>query len=51
MKQSAIDWAPDKLDTYITNPKQLIPGNKMPFGGISEAQEREDIIAYLSTLR
>ena len=50
MKQSAIDWTPEKLDAYITNPKQIVPGNKMPFGGISEEKEREDIIAYLSTL-
>ncbi|MGA9165662.1 MAG: c-type cytochrome [Thiobacillus sp.] len=50
MKQSAIEWAPEKLDAFITNPKQLVPGNKMPFGGISEEKEREDIIAYLNTL-
>ena len=50
MKQSAFDWTPEKLDAYIANPKEVVPGNKMPFGGISEAQEREDIIAYLNTL-
>ena len=50
MKQSTINWTPDKLDAYMANPKQLIPGNKMPFGGMSEEKEREDIIAYLSTL-
>lgn len=51
MKQSGFDWTPDKLDAYIAHPKQVVPGNKMPFGGISEAKEREDIIAYLNTLR
>jgi cytochrome c len=50
MKQSGIDWTPDKLDAFIAAPKQLVPGNKMPFGGISEEQERADIITYLSTL-
>lgn len=50
MKQSGIDWTPDKLDAYIASPKQVVPGNKMYFGGISEAQQREDIIAYLNTL-
>ena len=50
MKQSAIDWTPDKLDAYLANPKQAVPGNKMLFAGLSEAKEREDIIAYLTTL-
>jgi cytochrome c len=50
MKQSGIDWTPDKLDAFITAPKQLMPGNKMSFGGISDEQERADIIGYLSTL-
>ena len=50
MKQSTIEWTPDKLDAFIKNPKQRVPGNKMPFGGMSEDQERDDIIAYLSSL-
>lgn len=51
MKQSGFEWTPDMLDAYLTNPKQVVAGNKMYFKGISEAQEREDIIAYLSGLQ
>lgn len=50
MKQSEIIWTPEKLDAYITNPKQFVPGDKMSFSGIAEVQEREDIIAFLNTL-
>lgn len=50
MKHSAIDWTPENLDAYIAHPKQIVPGNKMPFPGLAEAKEREDIIAYLTTL-
>ena len=50
MKQSEIIWTPEKLDAYIANPKQLVPGDKMSFSGIAEVKEREDIIAFLNTL-
>jgi cytochrome c len=51
MKQRAIEWTPENLNAFIKNPKQLVPGNRMPFGGMSEDKERDDIIAYLSSLR
>ena len=44
-------WTPARLDAYLTNPKATVPGNKMPFGGVSDAQKRADIIAYLATLK
>ncbi len=50
MKQSGISWAPDKLDAYITDPRKAVPGGKMKFDGLSNATERADLIAYLSTL-
>ena len=51
MKQSDIIWTSDKLDAYIAKPKLLVPGDKMSFSGIAEEKEREDLIAYLNTLR
>jgi cytochrome c len=40
-------WTFDDLYTYLKNPKQAIPGNKMNFAGIDNPQERANLIAFL----
>jgi len=51
MKTSGITWTPDRLDTYLAHPAQVVPGNRMSFAGISDAKQRADLIAYLGTLK
>ncbi len=43
-------WTFEAMDQYLTNPKAYIKGTNMAFAGISKAEERADIIAYLRTL-
>lgn len=40
-------WSADTLDSWLQNPRSFLPGNKMPFGGIRDAQQRADLIQYL----
>lgn len=40
-------WDDATLDRWITAPQKMVPGTKMAFGGLSSAEEREDVIAYL----
>ncbi len=47
MKDAAITWNEETLDEYITNPRAYIPGNRMAFPGIRNAEQRSDMIAYL----
>ncbi|MFK8016564.1 MAG: cytochrome c family protein [Gammaproteobacteria bacterium] len=47
MKESGIVWTDDALDTYLTRPSEYVPGTKMTFGGLSRAEDRAGIIAYL----
>lgn len=47
--EGGLTWTPDKLDAYLTDPKALVPGNKMTFAGLPSAQDRADVVAYLST--
>ncbi len=47
---SGLTWTSDKLDLWIKEPTALVPGTKMAFAGVNDAQSRQDIIAYLATL-
>lgn len=49
MKQSGITWTPEQLTLFIRNPTKVVPGTKMAFGEISEADTR-DLVEYLKTL-
>jgi len=50
MKAKGGSWTVDDLDKFIQNPKAFVPGTSMGFAGVSKAQERADIIAYLNTM-
>lgn len=40
-------WTPDLLDSFLTDPEALVPGNQMGFFGLRKPDERAAIIAYL----
>ena len=46
---SGITWTPEKLFQYLEKPQRVVPGTKMAFAGLSKAQDRADVIAYLTT--
>lgn len=45
-KQKKI-WSSENLNKYIENPQKIVPGNKMAFVGISNAESRKNLILYL----
>ncbi|GAB4150406.1 MAG: hypothetical protein Tsb0016_22080 [Sphingomonadales bacterium] len=47
MKSAGFVWDAEKLDQYITKPNAFMPGNRMPFAGLPNATQRQDLIAYL----
>jgi cytochrome c len=51
MKKADKTWDDKTLDTYLTNPRALVPGTKMIFVGLKSEQDRENVIAYLNTLK
>ena len=47
MRQSGIVWDDATLDRFLENPRAVVPGTKMTYAGVKDAQERADLIAYL----
>ena|ERR1700690_1577111 len=47
MRAAGIVWGAETLDAYLTDPHKDIPGDKMPFPGLPNKADRDDIISYL----
>lgn len=43
-------WDEKNLDTYLSNPREVVKGTKMALGPMKKADERADLIAYLKTM-
>ena len=50
MKSQSGNWTIDQLNTYLLNPKAMVPGTNMNFAGLPRGSERADTIAYLNSL-
>ena len=51
MKKYDVTWDQATLDTYLVDPRKVVPGTKMIFPGLKNATERSNVIAYLATLK
>lgn len=49
MKSQKGEWTPEQLDTYLLNPKGMVPGTAMTFAGIPRGKERADVITFLNS--
>ncbi len=47
MKRANLTWDETNLRDYITNPQAKVKGNRMPFGGVNNPKDLDDLIAYL----
>ena len=50
MKASGLTWNQATLDRYLTDPRGVVPGTKMAFGGVGDAAKRQAIIDYIKGL-
>ena len=51
MKRANLVWDEDNLRAYIRDPQGKVKGNRMPYGGMSDPSDVDDVIAYLKTLK
>jgi cytochrome c2 len=47
LKRSGITWTAQTIEEFIAEPLKLIPANRMPYAGMTDAGDRADLIAYL----
>ena len=47
MKRANITWTADELDKFMADPQMVVPANRMPYAGMTNATDRADLIAYL----
>jgi hypothetical protein len=43
-EESGLTWNQATLDRYLTDPRGVVPGTKMAFGGVADAAKRQAII-------
>jgi cytochrome c len=49
LKNSGIVWTDDKLKEWVLNPQKTVPGTKMLLIHPLDAQQADDVVAYLNT--
>ena len=50
MSKAKITWDDAALDKFLTNPQTDVPGTRM-LASIADPKQRQDVIAYLHTLK
>ena len=51
MKRANLVWDATNLRDYLLDPQAKVKGNRMPFGGVGNPVEADDIVAYLQTYK
>jgi cytochrome c len=51
MKRANLVWNAENLRAYLIDPQAKVKGNRMPYGGVANPQEADDLVAYLATYK
>jgi cytochrome c len=51
MRRANLVWDDVTLRQFVANPQAEVPGTRMPFGGLSNSKDVDDLVAYLATLK
>jgi cytochrome c len=51
MKDAGFVWDEEKLERFIANPDELVPGNSMkPYGGLASTDDRARVVSFLRSV-
>jgi len=48
LEDAGLVWDTVTLDAWLENPRDLVPGNRMSFVGLRDAEARRDLIGYIA---
>ncbi len=51
MKASKVKWTKANLVAFIQEPQKVVPGNRMPFGGLKNPESAGAIADYILSLK
>jgi cytochrome c len=51
MQRAGFVWDAASLRQYLADPQAKVKGNRMPFSGLGDPKDIDDVIAYLGTLK
>jgi cytochrome c len=51
MKSAGFTWSRRRLRTYLSAPGKVVPGTRMTYVSLKSRSQRNDLIAYLDTLK
>ena len=51
MMRAGFTWDTGNLHQYLKDPQAKVKGNRMPFSGLSDPKDVDDVIAYIGTLK
>jgi cytochrome c len=51
MKRAGFTWDETNLREYLADPQAKVKGNRMPFSGLADPKDIDDVVAYLATLK
>jgi cytochrome c len=51
MKRARFVWDVDRLKSFVRDPQAVVPGTRMPFSGLTQPDDVDDLVSYLTRLK
>jgi cytochrome c len=51
MQHAGFTWDVGNLKQYLADPQAKVKGNRMPFSGLPNPRDIDDVVAYIATLK
>ena len=51
MRRANLVWDEANLRQFLADPQAKVAGTRMPFGGLGDPKDVDDVVAYLATLK